>query len=482
MALLFLQQYGSSFFLENKNFRRIFFIFLIALAARLFVFGFLMERLGPAGLNWVDSGQYMTLAKNMAQGHGFSLSRTFPYVSDTLRTPGYPLYLAFFYYFFGNFWSAALFQAFVNSFVPVLVFLIAKKLTPNMAIAAVASILVALEPHLLLFSIALDTEGIFVLLLSIFMLALFLFWDTPLKGKAIFLGFLFGYLSLTRPVFLYALPLLMLFFLWRFGIAHVKKGIFFAVCIFFMASVIPPFFWMQRNYHTNGEFTLSTIGWVNLYTRMAATVHAAAHHQSFQESYTELLTGLRDEGIIHDPLEYELYDAKFIPILKERSFKIFKRYPKETFLLQPISLQAIFTQDDMLYILNHTNILDPVVRPPIPLSLLLLEKGFFGIMDMIPYLHGPYILSYCLRALWFVAFGSSFVGAWFLLLRGNADQRLMIWVLIACIIFFAVMTLPVAASINARYRLAFEPFYFIFVAAGIYTVFQKFASIFRRIT
>ena len=185
---------------------------------------------------------------------------------------------------------------------------------------------------------------------------------------------------------------------------------------------------------------------------------------------------LKEEGNIAKALEYELFDAKFIPLLRERSLKILQAHPKETFLIQLNSVQTLFTQDDLLYILNHSQLLPDAVRPPIPLSLLLLQKGPSAWRDMLPYLKGQYLIPYIMRPIWAVFWALSLAGVW-VLIRSADSRRYMIYFFILFIFLTVVLSLPVSATLNARYRVPFAPFYFIFVAAGIDFLIRR---IFRR--
>src|SRR5437870_5156450 len=69
-------------------------LFAIALSARwVYALSF------PANvqLEDVDARGYQALALNALTGHGFSLNTAPPYVPDAIRTPAYPLFVAFVY-------------------------------------------------------------------------------------------------------------------------------------------------------------------------------------------------------------------------------------------------------------------------------------------------------------------------------------------------------------------------------------------------
>ncbi|MBI2406414.1 MAG: glycosyltransferase family 39 protein, partial [Candidatus Harrisonbacteria bacterium] len=152
--------------------KRVYFgLFLFALILRLVVFDFLFVRSGAEGLFLVDATHYTTLAKNIADGNGFSLSAVAPYAPDAYRTPGYPLFLAAFYKLFGTFWPANLVQVFLNALVPVMIFWLAWKVAGDRRTAYAAGILTAVEPHLMYHQVGIATEGIFIFLLALFAVA-----------------------------------------------------------------------------------------------------------------------------------------------------------------------------------------------------------------------------------------------------------------------------------------------------------------------
>lgn len=495
----------SPLFSDKKLFRYALFIFITALCVRLLIFWILFGRLGEwSGLAWIDANNYMALAKNLSLGNGFSLSDSVPFELHTLRTPGYPIFLSVFYYLFGVYWPASLFEAVLNSFVPVFIFWLAFKLTENLKTAAIAGFLTAFDYHIAVHTLTLNTESIFVFITVLVAVLIYKYLEKPDWKIAAFIGFLSGYAALTRPFFMYMTPLIFVFLVitsvrrggvilsinegspslsnnsnkrffarLRMTFNGIKMTMLPAFCFLFIASalVVP---WMYRNKQVSGQFTLSTLGWYNMYTRMAAMVDAAVNNKSYLQSLESMMNQLNKEGYIVRADEHELFDVKFIPLLRERTIKILKAHPKETVLVQLNSVQTLFTQDDLLYILNHSRLLPDTKRPPIPLSLLLLQKGPGAWRDMLPYLNGQYLIPYIMRIVWIVFWALSIAGAWKLAWQVDNKKRAMAYFLIALIFLTVLVSLPVSVALNARYRVPFAPFYFIFVATGIDLLLRKF--------
>ncbi len=473
-------------------------IFLFALILRLFAFDFFMLRSGAEGLFLVDATHYTTLAKNIVEGHGFSLSAVAPYAPDAYRTPGYPVFLAIFYKLFGTFWPANLFQVFLNSLVPAVIAWLAWKVSGKRSVAYVAGFLTAVEPHLIYHQVGIATEGIFTFLLALFAVAVVRYLDSPSPKRVLAVGLLFAVSSITRPYFLYFLPVAILFLVLpllsfprtresrvlvegldsRFRGNDRKqrvgawKKVILLCAMFLIPSFLVLFPWMMRNERVFGVLTLSTSGWYNVYTRLGATVYAAATNQQFNPVFNNFLTQLGRDGVTAHGTDEELYDPRVAPELKKRALAIFKTYPLQTLLLQPLSVYTIFTHDNLLTMLNEMRLLPYPKRPPIPLSMALLQENpLRALREIIPYIRGTYVIPFVMRALWSFLLLCAIVGAYALLKAKDRLQKMYALFFAALICFFVVVTLPIGAAIDARMRMAFEPIYFVFVAAGAVSLF-----------
>ena len=73
---------------------------------------------------------------------------------------------------------------------------------------------------------------------------------------------------------------------------------------------------------------------------------------------------------------------------------------------------------------------------------------------------------YIMRAFWFLLLLFAFIGSYKLLIHMTGSDFILVSFLLMTIVFFIIMTLPIAASIDARMRMPFEPLYFIFSAEG----------------
>jgi 4-amino-4-deoxy-L-arabinose transferase-like glycosyltransferase len=174
---------------------------LLALAARLW---WIWSSAWTAG----DTGQYLTIARNLAFHHAFSLgdSASGQLLPTAHRPPLYPALIALFW------WTDSppvlavmLLQSLLGAATVVLVYLIARD-SFNRTVAIIAGLAMALAPMTCYFTAVVLTETLFTFLLT---LAIFL-WG---REKRVLAGIIFGLAALTRPgllFFLIALPMLAL--------------------------------------------------------------------------------------------------------------------------------------------------------------------------------------------------------------------------------------------------------------------------------
>lgn len=176
------------------------------------------------GIGLDDMFQYDMLGRSLASGNGFrwyaspdlhlilkfvplDLSRV-PYdprgVLTSFRAPLYPLFLALIYSLNGlegRFFAARLVQSFLAALLPLLTWLLGRRLF-NEGVARAAAWSVTFYPMLIAFPLALATENLFFLLVLLSILLLVRLGESPSWGGAMALGFSFGLAALTRSVVL----------------------------------------------------------------------------------------------------------------------------------------------------------------------------------------------------------------------------------------------------------------------------------------
>ncbi len=233
----------------------------------------MMFLIGPNGYyKQADSMDYHNCALGMALGSG--MHRIDSKEPIFWRTPGYPLYLAKFYNWYGiqNFsfdsnkaaqQASIWFQILVGSFIPLIFFLLAQAITANTPLAWIMAWIGVLHPGLILTSTYLLTEGLALIFFYLFLLYLYgLIFTTDKKFPLLHIVLAAINLSIytwMRPMgeFVAILAAVLLFFstneTWQ---TRLKKALLF-VAIFF-TTLFP---WYLRNYQlTNEWFFCPTIG------------------------------------------------------------------------------------------------------------------------------------------------------------------------------------------------------------------------------
>ncbi len=235
-------------------------------------------RLALSGVAWVepqrlaieeDSVEYVTIARNLAAGHGFSRATEPPYEPDTRRTPVYPSLLAALFGLPRAGERAAAFAGVVASVLTVVA-------TWRMAAALIgpaaawwAALLLALDLTSAAYAAQILTEAFFTLLLVLSFLPL-LDRDVTMPS-ALRAGTLSGLAALCRPIGVFAFAALAP--LCRLRTRDAAGAIRLLTLAGFMAMALVAV-WTMRNYRAGGTATVSSVAATNMYFHRAAYVEA----------------------------------------------------------------------------------------------------------------------------------------------------------------------------------------------------------------
>ena len=215
-----------------------------------------------------DANGYHKIAINLLNTGSFSgNSPTYIFdffTLDSVRTPGYPVFLAFIYLLFGISPSLIIiFQIALNLASIYLVYIIAANLFSNKKIALISAFLFSLDIYTLFFIFELYTETLFVFTL---LFSIFIFIKSINNPGILYLiasGILLGFSALIRPVAIF-LPIVYIAGIFFFD-KHtaprklIKTGVF-SISFLLIISV-----WVVRNYNEYNRFGFSTISSANLY-------------------------------------------------------------------------------------------------------------------------------------------------------------------------------------------------------------------------
>jgi hypothetical protein len=245
--------------------KRFFIILILAIALKLclFIFGTMKV---PESRMLFDSSSYMETAKNLAEKGRFAIeNQDHVLVSESFRTPGYPLFLAFFHHLLKiPMLGVLFFQLMLTVIVAVITYVIAQRIDPR--IALLSATIVLFDPPISIFSVMVLTEGLFLLMLTLF---LFLILRYIKDKKFYWLGLsaiLLVLATYVRPIaYFLAIPVAG-FIVYahrldglRRGIAHV---LIFLVLVYGLLGA-----WQIRNHYCCGTNSFATVASKNFSAR-----------------------------------------------------------------------------------------------------------------------------------------------------------------------------------------------------------------------
>lgn len=445
-------------------------------------FEFTDERVGG-----VDFADYDILARNIVAGNGLSLRNAPPYEPSAIRTPGYPLFLAAFYFIFGNRISAIIMQIFLLAGVGVLSYRILLLFGISQRIAWMGAFLTIIEPDVM-------SSGIYLLsdLLFTFFLLLSFYFFLHFSDKKNIASFLWAswFLSVSaviRPLSLILLPIYLAVFIRLMGI----RLRVLVPAVFLSLSLLIP--WSLRNFSEFGTFKLTSVDYYGLYGVIGSQII------SFRDgvSYGEARAGLLEEFVNAPELQP-------IPEINNIS----SHYPKEEFLLLDSfryhkwmldKFFGIFLSSPVLYVkvlfwgtveyfnhvnwltpLEHWDILRPVYQPSVSYRQILSDEGLGGAYRELIRRFSCGVscfLSFSLviggRIYWALLMIFSVIGIKKLSVSFE-DKRPVLFAFIVFAVGFALLHVSIIGTlVPPRYRMPLVPFFTGFALVGMYSVWHK---------
>ena len=379
-----------------------------------------------------DAEGYHNLASAIIRNKNFS------YFHE-IRTPGYPVFIAIVYTVFGKQpWVVLLFQIFINSVSVLLLFRIGKVLFPEQ-MALWGSILFALDPHQILYTVHLLAETLFItmLLASVYTLVLGLQSN---KGKHFILsGFLLGISTLIKPISQY-LPFVLIVFILLYKnqpmLAKIRVSLVYLIVFFLTLSP-----WMIRNYIKYEYFSLCSVKGHNLLHHHIPHIELWKTGGSFRQIQKDFVQKAEVRGATHDIDGFKrskIYKEVAIEYIKNHKIDYFRSHIRGMFnmykgtdtedITRKLRMDGPVLGRDSFY--KSKTIGELIVGIPI---------GFFL---MICYLAGLYGTLY--------------------LIKERRYYELIFLLLI--IINFSILTGVVG---DARYKLPITPYYILLSGLGI---------------
>ena len=212
----------------------------------------------------VETWEYEVIARNLLDGKGYTL----PDTAGTLHSFGSPLFpfISTLFHWVGgreNFVPYLIFQLALSLGLIGLIYRFTRRLFGETT-ALWASLLVALEPGLVLFGSYRVHEMTLVVFLTVATLELFvLLRERCHASLAVSLGLVIGLGFLARPTAIAFLPMLAL---WGI-LERRKKGTLPSVAVALVVAMLTVFPWVLRNYHVTGKWALLSQNWTESFWR-----------------------------------------------------------------------------------------------------------------------------------------------------------------------------------------------------------------------
>jgi len=250
-------------------------IFCLVFGIRALYAFFMWLSFGPdIFVAYSDSGSFILVANNLLDHGIFSQLTEGLLYPDSIRTPGYPFFLAFFMLLKASFSMIVVVQHILAGMLGVMLYRLGLLFFKSRFVGLFAAIIFAIEPTSIYWNNLLMSDNLFTFFLFF---ALYLFF----RQRFLWFAFVLGLAILTRPIGLYFLPLFIGMFILQY-----KQGLYDSLVV--KRSVLPSIFfwkillmtimvvvltmspWLIRNKLTFDTWEFSSAGWVNLYLFTAA--------------------------------------------------------------------------------------------------------------------------------------------------------------------------------------------------------------------
>lgn len=431
-------------------------IFILALLARSILFSINLHANDYNILNTIhgDDGYY-EISQGILSGYGFTGELKYPNSPNPLRPPLWPYMIAFIVWIFGNYWAVAIFEIIIGSLIPVLGFIIAKRLFGNNKIALGTGIMMALEPYSVLLSSLLYSETIFTFLFLIFVYFLIKYFENRTDRNLIWMVVFMSLATIAKVTIQY-IPIVLVIVIAFVSYKESKKINWKAVIIVFGIFYLFIFPWLYRNYAEFGKIGMSAQPAFNLYVYLVPTVLSIDNQTSFADEHMKFVRkGNFDENNIN-LANGEYYTKIAVAILLDHKFALIKS--------GLTTLVTFFTHDGLVTILQNAHIiLQGSGKPALSMLLdnplnfikyVILNSGGFGLLIIVT------------RVVWIIVTGFFFFGVYRYLKWNRLSPS--IFMVLFLVAYFALTTAINGLGVNARFKVPILVFIFSFALYGLF--------------
>ncbi len=430
-------------------------IFWTAIAWHAFLFLLIYFKLGWTGFYWGDVPGYVQIAKNLLLGNGFSMADVAPFVPDGFRTLMYPVFVAGVLFIFKNLYFISLVQILFFAIFALIIYRLGKEILSS-KVAFISSLILILEPSMAYWNIMWLTETLFLFLL---ILGLYFFIEFYKKGS--FLNIFFsasflGLATLTRPAAqgLWFIFLILILFK-KIG----AKRCLISLIIFVAAFGITVAPWLIRNKFYFNTFSFSSAD-TSVFYQFNLPAYLKLNHLENIETESDYLYGLNKDSLSPNVSANDLNNH---PYFMKKWLRLISADPFGYAKVHLFSLIPYFLGDGYTEIARQ--IFPDLYRP--------ININWDGTLQgLYPFLfdHKGFeaLIFWFGKIFWGCIYVFAVLGA-----IGLLKQRKYFYlILFLGIIFYFALTIGAVAY--SRYRFPVNPLIFIFAAAGILSLIDKF--------
>ncbi len=444
-------------------------LYTVAFAMRFVIFAMILFFVGEKGLELGDSINYLDLAHSIQAGQGFAVNGM-PFF---FRTIGYPLFLVGGLTLFRSIAGFILFQILFASLLPLIIKKLSKQLGFSEKVALLSAYIVALEPHLVFYSVTVMTESIYTLILFAGCVCVFQVIQHKKYISSLCAGILFGIGMLIKPL-LQAFPFVVcVSFIpmwkkiqWKDVVKHsaIILAISFMICM--------P--WMYRNYITFHSFALSNQGSGALLGYLGTSIISVRDQIPYADAEKKVLAefsntygenvAISDRG--------KLYNIQAIGYLKSYPFIFLK--------LIAINTVTYWTSSNYNSFLNYYHLVPAIDHSVLPPTHYLAQgrmREFFTSFWKI-FLQPFYIVGVIGRLIWTVIFILFLLGIWNAFVLHPAIRFHTLFLIALCV-YFTIIVWVDGLGIEARLRYPLMPIEILYAVYGWGIVHKKYGIKFK---
>jgi len=273
---------------DTLKYRKLLWIVLgLVLVAHLVIWGTIKDN--PGAFIEKDSLSYLDPADALFQEGRFD-TEPGSSIPESLRTPGYPAWLAGIYFLFGKSVDVLIvFQIALFLGTLALLYLLTERMFDSRT-ALLAVVFLAIDPSSLSYTFKILTETLATFLTIGLAFFIFKYFETGKRNAfGFFTGLILALAVLVRPTFYYFLPVLLVLlagFMVREKVEWKKVGVVLLVTV--LPVVLCVGGWQWRNLEKVGVFQITTIGGLVLYLGKGSQIYEDLHKVGWVEAEAAL--------------------------------------------------------------------------------------------------------------------------------------------------------------------------------------------------